>query len=490
MRNKKYLFFVALAVSGLVFAKNLGAQDTKKPDFAGQFYPDDQKELSQMIDGFLEAATPDPMRGEIFAIISPHAGYQFSGSTAAFAYKLIKDKPYRTVVVIGSAHRYGFNGISVYSEGLFRTPLGDIEVDSAFTKELLNKERGIFFEPRAFAQEHPVEVQLPFLQKVLTGFKIVPVMTGDCSLALCKRFANLLRQAIGERKDVLVVVSSDLYHGYDYEELERVDDLTLSFLKNMDAEGLYNGLTEGKLQMCGGFGAVATIILAKESGHNSLAVLNHTNSGIVTGRLQKGIWTVGYASCAIDEEKGEVGMLNKEQRRKLLEIARSSIETYLKTGKKPEVTEADPLLTKEMGAFVTLHEQGELRGCIGNIVGKGPLYLTVRDMAVEAAVDDPRFPPVQLSELKDIEIEVSALSPLEKVDSADKIQMGVHGVIVKRGFNSGIFLPQVATETGWSKEEFLSQLCAQKAGLSPDAWKDKGTELYIFTAEVFSEKDY
>ena len=146
-------------------------------------------------------------------------------------------------------------------------------------------------------------------------------------------------------------------------------------------------------------------------------------------------------------------------------------------------------MLQEMGAFVTLHKEGQLRGCIGNLVGQQPLYLTVRDMAVEAAVDDPRFPPVKLEELKDIEIEISALSPLKKIESADEIKMGIHGVLLRRGFNSGVFLPQVATETGWSKEDFLSELCSQKAGLPPLAWKDKSTEIYIFTAEVFSEKE-
>lgn len=182
-------------------------------------------------------------------------------------------------------------------------------------------------------------------------------------------------------------------------------------------------------------------------------------------------------------------MLNKNQKARLIEIARSSIEYYLKFGKKIEVSDSDPLLTKEMGAFVTLHESGQLRGCIGNIVGRQPLYLTIRDMAVEAAVGDPRFMPVKLSELKDIELEISVLSELELVPSADKIQLGKHGVLVKRGFSSGVFLPQVATETGWSKEEFLSHLCADKAGLAADAWKDKATQMYIFSAEVFSEKE-
>ena len=235
---------------------------------------------------------------------------------------------------------------------------------------------------------------------------------------------------------------------------------------------------------------MVAVELAKELGHKRIDVLKYTNSAEVTGNKTKGTWTVGYLSCALDHDKGDAVMLNKEQRKKLLEIARNSIETYLKTGRKLGLTETDPLLTRQMGAFVTLNKHRDLRGCIGNMVGEGPLYLTVRDMAVEAAVGDPRFSQVSLDELKDIEIEISVLSPLEQVDSADKIQLGVHGVIVRRGFNSGVFLPQVATETGWTKEEFLSALCAHKAGLSPNAWKDKSTQLFVFTAEVFSEEKY
>jgi hypothetical protein len=255
-------------------------------------------------------------------------------------------------------------------------------------------------------------------------------------------------------------------------------------------------MREGTLQLCGGYGVVTTLILSKALGHEKIKVLNHTTSAEVTGRKEKGLWTVGYVSCAIDQPKTcpsagkEAGMLNESQRKRLLEIARKTIEAYLKTGKKMELTESDPVLNKEMGAFVTLHEHGELRGCIGNIVGRGPLYLTVRDMAIEAATGDPRFPSVEPKELKDIEIEISALSPLEKIDDPEKIQMGVHGVLVRKGIYSGVFLPQVATETGWSKEEFMSNLCAHKAGLAPDAWKDKSTEIYIFSAQVFSEKEH
>lgn len=465
------------------------AQDVKQPNVAGSFYPDNPAELSQMIDTFIAAADPKPQEGRIFALISPHAGYGFSGGVAAYGYKLIKDKSYRTVIVIARSHRYGFNGVSVYPEGAFRTPLGDLPVDKEFTKELLYKDKDIFFEPAAFENgEHSLEVQLPFLQKVLSDFKIVPIMMGDCNLATCQKLAGLLKEAIGDRQDVLVVASTDMAHRYDYEVVAIVDNLTLSYLEKMDFEGLYKGFRENKLEMCGMLPVVTALILSKELGHNKLKILKHTDSAEVTGKKIKGIWTVGYASCVIDQEKGEVAMLSKEQRGKLLAIARNSIQTYLKTGKKLELTERDPLLLKEMGAFVTLHKNGELRGCIGNLQGQQPLYLTIRDMAVEAAVGDPRFPPLTLNELKDIEIEISALSPLEKIESVDEIKMGLHGVLLKSGFNSGVFLPQVATETGWSKEDFLSHLC-QKARLPASAWKDKSTEIYIFTAEVFSEKE-
>jgi hypothetical protein len=321
-------------------------------------------------------------------------------------------------------------------------------------------------------------------------FKIVPIVIGDCSLADCKKIAGLLKEAIGNRKDILVVVSSDMYHGYDYDEADKVDSLTLETIKKMDSEGLYYGLRDDKMQLCGGFGTVIALILAGDLGHNKVVVLKHTNSAEVTGNMKKGAWTVGYSSVVIDNPKeGEKAMLNKLQRKRLLEIARNSIETYLKTGNKPKAEEADPVLSKNMGAFVTLNENNELRGCIGNLVGTKPLYLTVNDMAVEAAVRDPRFSPLTLSELKNIDIEISVLSPMEKIDNPDKIQLGVHGVLVRKDFRSGVFLPQVATETGWSKDEFMSNLCAQKAGLSPDAWKDRSTEIYTFTAEVFSEKD-
>ncbi|MFH1397436.1 MAG: AmmeMemoRadiSam system protein B [Candidatus Omnitrophota bacterium] len=483
------------------------AEEIKQPNVAGKFYPDNSRELSGQVDKYLTEAEPETINGEIFALVVPHAGYDFSGPTAAYAYKLVKDLPYKTVIIIAPSHYYGFRGVSVYPSGFFRTPLGDIEIDKDFASKLLYRDPEILFEPQPFAQEHSVEVQLPFLQRSLSDWKIVPIIMGDCTLLTCKKLAGLIKEAVGLRKDVLVVASTDMYHGHDYQECPIVDNLTSSLLNNLDDEGLYYGLREGKLQLCGGLPVVTTLILAKSLGHIESKLLKYTNSAEVTGNKIKGVWTVGYSSWAIDasteqgidpeqgrrvdqsQNKGEAGMFNLKQKRRLIEIARSSIEAYLKTGRRPEVKESDPQLLKSMGAFVTLNEHGQLRGCIGNLIGNQPLYLTIRDMAVEAAVSDPRFLPVKLIDLANIEIEISALSPMERVDSADKIILGKHGVLVRKGFKSGVFLPQVATETGWSKEEFLANLCSHKAGLAPDAWKDKLVELYIFNAEVFSEKE-
>ncbi len=461
----------------------------KEPNAAGSFYPAGRRELSVMIENFLSQAYFRPLNGRIFALIAPHAGYPYSGPAAAFGYKLIQHKPYKTVVVLGTSHRFAFNGISVYPAGAFRTPLGDIEIDRDFAASLAKDSRTIFFEPRAFQEEHSVEVQLPFLQKTLSGFKIVPVVMGNCDFETCEEFARRLNETIGVRSDVLIVDSTDMYHGYDCVEAGIIDRNTLDCLERMDAKGLYDGLTSGVFQLCGGFSVVSTLIAAGQSGHQKLTVLHYTTSADATGRKTKGEWCVGYGVCAVAQEEGEGHMFSKTQEKRLLELARQSIETYLKTGTMLDVNESDPALSREMGAFVTLHENGRLRGCIGNLIGDQPLYLTVRDMAVEAATGDPRFPPVTMKELEDIEIEISALSPLELTDSPDNIRMGIHGVLVKKGYRSGVYLPQVAVETGWSKEEFLSSLCAHKAGLPADAWKDKSTELYLFTASVFSEKE-
>jgi AmmeMemoRadiSam system protein B/AmmeMemoRadiSam system protein A len=498
---KNFKFLCLILIFGFWILNSYSyAQDIKKPDVAGSFYPSEPEELSRRIDTFLSLANPQIPQGDILVIVVPHAGYEYSGQVAAFGYKLIKNKPYKTVVIISSSHYHQFRGISVYPKGIFQTPLGNVAIDEAFIRKMINSLKEIKLSRGFFKREHPIEVQIPFLQKSLSDFKIVPISIGQVNMQDCQNLAAALSSAIGERQDVLIVVSTDMYHGYDFQEAEIVDRLTLSYIEKMDPRFVYEKIIDNKIQLCGGFSLVTAMFLAKRLGYDKLNVLKYTNSAEVTARKIKGLWTVGYSSAVISRsesvdrirsnpEGGPGDMLNKEQKGRLLKLARSSIEHYLKHNNRLEVSESDPQLTSRAGAFVTLHKHGQLRGCIGNLIGQKPLYLTIRDMAVEAAVGDPRFPPLSLSELNDVDIEISVLSPMKKIRDPDNIIMETHGVLVRKGFRSGVFLPQVATETGWSKEEFLSHLCSRKAGLSPSAWKDKDTEVYIFTASVFSEHD-
>lgn len=181
-------------------------------------------------------------------------------------------------------------------------------------------------------------------------------------------------------------------------------------------------------------------------------------------------------------------MLTEEQKQKFLKLARTTMEKYINQGIIPKFEDKDPVFSEHFGAFVTIHNKGRLRGCIGMIEGRQPVFETIIEMAIEASRNDPRFEPVGPAEIKDIDIEISVLTPKRRVNSIDEIEMGRHGVIVKKGFLSGVYLPQVATETGWSKEKFMESLCSGKAGLAPDAYKDPKTEIYVFEAEVFSEK--
>lgn len=461
------------------------AQEIKGPNVAGGFYPADPQELSQMIDGFLAAARFEEI-ANIIALISPHAGYQYSGPVAAFGYKAIKGKNYKTVILLAPSHYVGFSGIAVWKKGKFRTPLGDIPVDAQMAEQLIAQSPNASFKPEVFFREHSLETQLPFLQKSLISFQIVPVIMGQPSLNDCREFANTLVKVIGNRDDVLVVASTDLSHFHPFNEAAAIDQQTLNYLNNFDAEGLWNSSSRADLRMCGLVPVVTALLYAQGRGASNIKILKYANSGEVTGDL---VSVVGYASAVIyrrENPKGANQMLSAEQKKRLLEIARQSLETYVKTGKRAEFSTDDPMLKRESGAFVTLNEYKELRGCIGRIVGDMPLYQVIAQMAIEAGTGDPRFSPVKPEELKDLEYEISVLSPLEKITEVNQIKVGAHGIIIRKGFNSGLLLPQVATEYGWDRETFLEQTC-HKAGLPVDAWK-KGAEIYIFSAEVFSEK--
>ncbi len=474
--------------------RSWGEDMIKEPNVAGSFYGADPKELSDSIDQFEASAGDVPVDRKVLIAIAPHAGYIYSGPVAAYTFKAIARDHYKTVVIIGPSHYFPFEGISVWRAGGFKTPLGIMPVDEDFAQALLKESPQFQFLPQVFEREHSIEVEIPFLQKTFKGIRIVPVLMGDPDPKVCRDLAVALDKLIGERDDVLVLISSDMSHYYTYDVANRMDALTLAAIREMDPKKFFEGCLSRRMEMCGFVPVTTALILAQLRGIKHVEVLKHANSGDTAGDKSR---VVGYSSVifysdllgqAKNKEEG-IDVLSPAQKKELLKIARSTIETFVKTGKTPDVSTKDARLNEIEGAFVTITMHGALRGCIGNIIGTEPLVETVRDMSVAAASQDPRFSPVTPAQLKDIDIEISVLSKPRRVKDASEIQLGKHGVIVSDGIHQGVFLPQVADETGWSKEEFLSELCAQKAGLPPDAWKDPSIALYVFTADVFSEKN-
>jgi len=196
----------------------------------------------------------------------------------------------------------------------------------------------------------------------------------------------------------------------------------------------------------------------------------------------------GATPLPTETAEPDEGMLNEVERAELLQLARTTIEVYLNEGRIPPYKTENPHFLQHGGAFVTLRKHGELRGCIGFMAAERPVYETIQEMAVSAATKDPRFPPVQASELADLTVEISLLSPMERVTDTNRIVVGKHGLLIRQAWYQGVLLPQVAPEQGWNRDEFLQGVC-YKAGLPANAWQDPNTELYWFTAEVFGEEE-
>lgn len=492
---KRILLFTLI----LFLATSSFAEEVKKADLAGTWYPSSDKQLSAMFDSYMKDVIIKDIPSDIIAVIVPHAGYMYSGPIAAYSFKAIADMDIDTIVIVGFSHRRYYDAISVYDRGVFETPFGVLPVDKELAKKLMVSHDKFYFNPKAFDNENSVEMLLPFIRYTFRDeeIKIVPIAMGVQSYENCAILSDALVELLKDRDNVLIMASTDMSHYHNYGEANAIDGLAVKTLESFDEKSFFDKISFKKCEACGAGPIVATMMAARGLGADTVKVLKYGNSGDTTGEKNK---VVGYISAALynsgekeREESGqsekETGMLSNDQKKRLLEIARETMETYVKTKKRLDFNESDPLFNKEMGAFVTLHKKGQLRGCIGNIIGRGPLYLTVRNMAIESSTGDPRFPNVTAAELDDIDVEVSVLSEPEKITDPEDIVMGKHGVIVKSGFRSGVYLPQVATETGWTRDQFMSSLCTQKAGLPADAWKTGEVEIFVFTAEVFSEKD-
>ena len=462
------------------FASDEASQTIRPPAVAGRFYPNDPEELRKTVRTLLRDAYGVDIQGTIRGLVSPHAGYIYSGIVAAAGYRQIAPST-RTVILIGPSHRFPLKGPSIPSVTAYQTPLGDVRL-----AQLVFKLRKLpIFEsvPEAHKMEHSLEVQLPFLQVMLKDFEIVPILinSGDP-----KALAEVLAPHIDN--DTLIVASTDLSHYYPYERAVSLDRICTSAITNAEFS---------RMPLCEACGkqAVMTLMHIAEIKNWDAKLIDYKNSGDTAGGKDN---VVGYASIAfVDRKEMSKKMkesLSAQDKKALLRLASSAIKAKLVRDVKVERPGTSPILKGNRGCFVTLHKYGQLRGCIGTIEPVCSLVECVERNAQNAAFKDPRFPRLSAEELPELDIEVSVLSVPERLNFKDgddlkrQLRPNVHGVILSRGMHSSTFLPQVWEQLP-DKELFLEHLCL-KGGMPATAWKDPSTNVEVYQAEVFGEKDF
>ena len=461
--------------------------------FAGKFYPGTKHELSKQLENlFTQAKRPLEEHTLLRALIAPHAGYVFSGEVAASAYNQISQNTnYKRIFVLASSHRYHFGGASVYSQGNFLTPLGEIKVDKKIARQLIDSSPLFFDNAEAHLYEHSLEVQLPFLQHRLgDNIHLVPIILGTANADECKQIADVLRPWFTSEN--LFVISTDFSHYPEHNDANKVDYITARTICSNQPEQLLKVLEENKkmhiknlaTSLCG-WTSVLTLLYLTEKEKVTYKEIDYQNSGDSKLYGEKN-QVVGYWAISVFNNP-ETFTISDEEKQELLAKARSSITRFLKTGRKgePDPPETNGILNESAGVFVSVYVDNELRGCIGSFVTEGTLNDQVQSLAVSAACDR-RFDNITPKDLDNMELEISVLSPLKKIESPEEIELGKHGIYIKKGYNTGTFLPQVAQKTGWNLSEFLGHCSRDKAGLGWDGWKS--ADLFTYEAYVFRGK--
>jgi AmmeMemoRadiSam system protein B/AmmeMemoRadiSam system protein A len=461
----------------------------REPVFAGKFYPGTKKSLKSHLKKLFASAKPlQNSQSKTRAIVSPHAGYVFSGKVAASAFNQIPENAsFKKVFVIASSHRFLFGGAAVYTEGNYSTPLGEIEVDTETAKKLHDSSELFQHDAESHQFEHSLEVQLPFLQyKLKNDYKLAPIILGTNNPNDCKKIAEILEPYFVEEN--LFVISTDFSHYPAYDNAVENDYETANAIASNNPEKLRQVLEANKKKkiphlatsLCG-WTSVLTLLYLTENKKLSYHKIDYQNSGDAELYGDKNR-VVGYWALSV-EEVSEFSV-SEEEKKELLKKAKSSIKHYLETGNRaePEPPKTSGILNDEAGVFVSIYVNDELRGCIGNFAQGETLNNLVQRVAV-SATRDHRFENLKKDELDDMQLEISVLSPLKKIESIDEIELGKHGIYIKKGMNSGTFLPQVAKKTNWTLEEFLGHCSRDKAGLGWEGWK--GAEIYTYEAFVF-----
>ncbi|MCX6254788.1 MAG: AmmeMemoRadiSam system protein B [Bacteroidia bacterium] len=474
----------------------------RQPVAAGRFYPADKETLIKDISQLFETCKKSTGNWDVRAIIAPHAGYVYSGKIAAAAYSAIsRNTVYKNIFIIGSSHIMLFDGASVYNSGDFITPMGKVAVNREIANKLISENKVFNFPTNAHLQEHSIEVQLPFIQYYFENKPlIVPIIIGTDNETKVKEIAEALKPWFTSEN--LFIISSDFSHYPDYKDAIETDKSTAlsiasgnprSFLITLkkNASRQIPGLVTS---MCGWTSGLTLLYLAEGNNQLETKLIDYCNSGDSPygGKDQ----VVGYHAIALIEKKQKAESkpeaknefsFTEEEKNQLFAIAKNSIRSMLFDNERLAIDgkTIPEKLKMQMGAFVTLKIDGALRGCIGRFISSDPLYEVVQASALSSAFEDPRFSPLTKEEFKKTNIEITVLGPLRKINNISEIILGKHGIYIKKDFRSGTMLPQVATENGWTVEEFLGYTSRDKAGLGWDGWKD--AEIFIYDGVVLED---
>ncbi len=500
--SMRKILIVMILITGTMNVLSQNRSADREPYAAGRFYSANKDTLTKDLAALFSTCVKAPSDLKVRAIISPHAGYIYSGKIAASAFSaLSKNADYKNIFIIGSSHVMAFDGASIYNTGDYITPLGKMKVNIELANKLKSSDKCFNFPVTAHGQEHSIEVQVPFIQYYFTHpIPIVPIIIGTDNTATIKEIAAALKPYFIPEN--LFVISSDFSHYPSYKSAQENDKITadaiiaknsnnfLMTLEKTSSKGIPGLVTS----MCGWTSGLTLLYLAEGYPDLTFRKISYCNSGDSPYGNKEEV--VGYNAIELVEENKKVMDIKvnidelkftKQETEKLISIARNSIRSMLYDNKRLTVNQENlpPVFKQNMGAFVTLKIDGNLRGCIGMFTSPDPLYQVVSQMALASAFEDTRFSPLTKAEFEKTEIEISVLGPMKKISSINEIVLGKHGIYIKKDYRSGTMLPQVATENGWTVEQFLGYTARDKAGLGWTGWKD--AEIYIYEAKVLTE---
>jgi len=503
----KRIFSAAMMIAVLGCARNSNPE-VRPSALAGRWYPADGPALASMIDSLLgKAGSPAAVKDPLVFVL-PHAGYVYSGEAAAHGYAVIKGMDPGVVVILAPPHQTPVRGCALSPADYFETPLGRVKVDRAASVALASKP-GFMMDAGAHRMEHAVEIHLPFLQRIFGdkmegSVPILPVLVGDIRDDEASGLAASIAESVKGRRP-LFIVSSDFTHygprfGYtpfrasgrdDFLKKQKELDMgAIGPILKKDRAGFSAFVERTGITVCGQ--GPIRLALSLPASFAETKLLKYDTSCGISGDCDN---SVSYAAIALGGTMtGESGMgatagaLSSADQEYLLRLARRNIRSLLFDKKRAAARENEvpEACRTKRGVFVTLKKGGELRGCIGTVIAEKQLWELVLENSYNAAFRDPRFSGLQRSELDSIVIEISVLTVPTMVASVDEIEVGRDGLIIMMGGRSGLLLPQVPVEQGWTREQFLVWVC-RKAGLPDNAWRT-GARLYRFQAQVFGER--